>query len=52
MTYDHAPAQEPLPRGNEIYNFDRPFLGHHNYILTMSVLSLGAEKIFKEHLLL
>ena len=49
MTYDHAPAQEPLPRGNEIYNFDRPFLGHHHYILSLSDLCLGVKKkIFKE----
>ena len=48
-----TPLQKnPCPGGNEIYNFGRPFLGHHNYILTMSVLCLGVEKIFKEHLLL
>ena len=32
----NAPAQEPLPQGHEIYNFGRPFLGYHNYILTLS----------------
>ena len=43
---DHAPAQEPLP---QVYNFGRPFLGHHNYILGLSDLCLGVEKkIFKE----
>ena len=39
----------PSPRGHEIYNFGRPFLGHHYYILSLSDLSLGIEKkIFKE----
>ena len=23
------PSKEPLPRGDEIYNFGRPLLGHH-----------------------
>ena len=31
--YDHAPPQESLPGGNEIYNFSRPFLDHHYNIL-------------------
>ena len=47
--YGQAPAQEPLPRGHEIYNFGRPSLGHHYYILGLSDLCLGVEKkIFKE----
>ena len=29
-------AQEPLPRGHEIYIFDRPFLGHLNYTLRLN----------------
>ena len=29
--YGHTLAQEPYPRGNEIYKFGRPFLSHHNY---------------------
>ena len=42
-------ANNPCPRGHEIDNFGRPFLGHHNYILTLSILCLGEEKkIFKE----
>ena len=37
------------PGGHEIYNFGRPFLCHHNYILSLSDLCLGVEKkIFKE----
>ena len=27
--YDHAPAQESLPGGHEIYNFGGHFFGHH-----------------------
>ena len=42
--YGHALAQEPLPRGHEIYNFGRPFLCHYNYILSLSDLCLGVEK--------
>ena len=34
--YSHTIAQEPLPRGHEIYNFGRPVLGHHYYTLTLS----------------
>ena len=49
LTYGIALAQELLPGGHEIYNFGRPFLGHHYYILSLSDLSLGVEKkIFKE----
>ena len=29
--YSHALAQEPLPRGHEIYNFGRPCLVHYYY---------------------
>ena len=37
------------PRGHEIYNFGRPFLGHYYYIFGLSDLCLGVEKkIFKE----
>ena len=47
--YGHALAQEPCPRGHEIYNFGGPFRGHHYYILGLSNLCLGVEKkIFKE----
>ena len=37
MTYCHTLAQEPQegPEGLEIYNFGRPFLGHHYYILSL-----------------
>ena len=46
--YGHALAQEPLPGGHEIYNFGRPFHGHHYYILGLSDLCLEVEeKIFK-----
>ena len=48
-SYGQAIAQEPPPRGNEIYNFARSFIGHHNYVLPFSDLCLGVEKeIFKE----
>ena len=41
--------RNPSPRGHEIYNFGRPFLGHHYYILGLSDLCLEVEKkIFKE----
>ena len=47
--YDHSLTSEPLSRGNEIYNFGRPFLGHHYLILSLSDLLMGEEKkIFKE----
>ena len=39
----------PYPRGHEIYNLGRPFLGHHCYALSECELYLGVEKkIFKE----
>ena len=50
MTYGHALAQEPLPR-DEIYNFSRPFLGHHYCILSITMSDLcprEEKKIFKE----
>ena len=37
------------PRGHEIYNFGRPFLGYYYYILSLPDLCLEVEKkIFKE----
>ena len=49
MTYMATPQHKnPCPGGDEIYKFGRPFLGYHNYILSLSVLCLGVEmKIFK-----
>ena len=42
-------TRTPTPGGHEIYNFGRPFLGHHYYILSLSDLCLGVDKnIFKE----
>ena len=41
--------QNPSPRGHEIYNFGRSFLGHHDYTLCLSILCPGVEKrAFKE----
>ena len=41
--------KNPCQGGNGIYNFGRPFLGHHYYILRLSVLCLILEnKILKE----
>ena len=50
MTYMATPQHKnACTRNHEIYNFGRPFLGHHNYIHTLSVLCLGVEnKTFKE----
>ena len=42
--YGHAFVQKPLPRGHENYNFGRPFLGHHYYIISLSDQCLGVEK--------
>ena len=40
--------KNPYPGGHEIYNFGRPFLGHHYYIFNLSDLCLGVKKkIFK-----
>ena len=36
--------KNPCLGGHEIYNFGRPFLGHHYYILSLSDLCLGVEK--------
>ena len=49
MTYMAMPwHKNPCPGGHEIYNFGRPFLGLHYYILSLSDLCLGVEKkIFK-----
>ena len=42
-------SKGPQPRGHEINNSGRPFLGHHTFILSLFVLCLGVEKkIFKE----
>ena len=38
--------KNPCPGVHEIYNFGRPFLGHHYYILGLSDLFLGEEKIY------
>ena len=49
VTYMATPEHKnPCPRGHEIYNCGRAFLGHHYYILGLSDLCLGVEKIFKE----
>ena len=41
----------PCPRGHESYNFGRPFLVHHFYILSLFSLCLGVEKkIFKRNI--
>ena len=46
---DTPQLKNPCPGGHEIDNFGRPFLGHNNYILSLSVLYLGVEKkILKE----
>ena len=42
--------KNPCPKGNEIYNFGRPFFGHHNCILTLSDVCLGVETIVKERI--
>ena len=34
--YGHVIAKEPLSWGHEIYNFGRPFVGHHYYTLKLS----------------
>ena len=46
--YDHSLVQEPPPGGNGIYNFCRPFFAHHYYILSLSILFFGIERILKE----
>ena len=42
--YGYALTQEPLHRGNEIYKFGRPFLGHHYYVNNFTPQWLGLEK--------
>ena len=50
MTYMATPEHKnSCARGHEIYNFGRPFLGHHYYIFGLSDLCLRVKKkIFKE----
>ena len=51
MTYMATPQHNNLwPGGHIIYNFGRPFLGHHYYISGLSYLCLGVEKIFKKYI--
>ena len=45
MTYMATPYHK-IHRGHEIYNFGRPFLGHHYFILSLSDLCLGVERKF------
>ena len=40
----HKLVQDPCPRGHEIYNFSRPFIGHHNYIVTYFVCSIPGRR--------
>ena len=44
--------KNPCPVGHEIYKFDRPLLGHHYYMLSLSDLCLGVEKknFFKKYI--
>ena len=45
MTYMATPYHKnPCPWGHEIYNFGRPFLGHHYNIFSLFNLCLGVEK--------
>ena len=45
LSYMTTPQHKnPCPRGHEVYYFDRPFLGHHQYILGLSDQCLGVEK--------
>ena len=49
MIYMATPLHKnPCPWGHEIYNFLASFLGHHNYIFSLSNLCLEVEKILKE----
>ena len=46
MTYMTTPLHKnSCPGGHEIYNFGRPFLGHHNYVHILSDSCLGVEKM-------
>ena len=42
--YPMPQHKNPYPGGHEIYNFGRPFLGHHYYIFSLSDLCLGAKE--------
>ena len=45
MTCMSTPQQKnPCPWGHDIYNFDRPFLGHHYCILSLSDICMGVEQ--------
>ena len=37
------------PKRNNIYNFSRPFLRYHYYILNLTDICLGVEMIFKDY---
>ena len=52
ITYIATPERKnPCPGGHESYNFGRPFLGHHYYILSLSDLYLGVEKKFLKEIM-
>mgnify|MGYP003692425057 CR=1 FL=1 len=47
MTYMATPYyKNPCPEGHEIYNFGRPFLGNHYYILSLSDMHGSREEDF------
>ena len=47
-----TPRQKnPFLGGHEIYNFSKPFFGHHYYILGLSELCLGVEKEIVEEIM-
>ena len=43
MAYGYILVRDPCPRGNEIYNFGRPFFDHYSCLINMFVLCLGEE---------
>ena len=49
MTYMATPEHKnPCPRGHEIYNFIRPFLGHHYYRIYSPISRIfGSEKSYE-----
>ena len=49
--FDHTRAQEPYPRGHEIYKFGRLNLGHHYYTFSLSNLCLSEEKKFLKEIM-
>ena len=50
MTYMATPQRKnPCLGGHEIYNLGRPFLGHHQNILSLFDLCIGGKKIFKRN---